>query len=117
MNSMCCMAFFLARLSFSVSFAFASFRYVHVLKCVHIGLPMSMYGRCSRTMRLAFSCFAFLLKSQGWPSSGSLTVRSNAKPGSTCLNRFLLRVSSAVTLGGEYISDTMRVHDARASRL
>ena len=77
---------------------------------------MSMYGRCSRKMRLAFACFDFLLKSQGWPSSGSFTVKSNANPGNTCLNRFLLRVSSAVTLGGEYISEMMRVHEARASR-
>ena len=43
-----------------------------------------------------------------------MTVRSSAKPGST--SWFLVLVSSAVTRGGEYISDSRRLHALRFSR-
>ena len=40
------------------------------------------------------------------PSPGSKTVKSNANPGRTCW--FLQRFNSAVTPGGEYVSDMVR---------
>ena len=112
-NSMCLIALRLALRMASTSEDLDSLRYCQVLKWVHSGLPISMSGRCSLMTVRALSCLAGLLKSQGCPSAGSLTVKSNANPGKTCLDRFLLLLSSAVTRGGEYISDTMRVQDAR----
>ena len=59
----------------------AKFSAYQVLKCLHIGEPINMYGFCSRNSFRALSRLALMLKSQGRPSSGSLTVMSNANPG------------------------------------
>ena len=60
---------------------------------------MRRYGRCCRTRARARMRLDSTLKSHGAPSSGSLTVRSNANPGRICF-MWLLRMSSVI-LGGE----------------
>ena len=70
---------------------------------------MSIEGFCFLSMALAFSLLSFWLKSQGKPSSGSITIRSSASPGAMCFHWPSL--ISLVILGGEYISETMTLVD------
>ena len=71
----------------------------NVENAVHIGEPMSSSGLYSRISRRAFSRLSRRVKSHGWPSSGSFTVMSNARPGARYLYR--PRLSSVVMRGGE----------------
>ena len=71
-----------------------------MLNAVHIGDPMSTYGRSLRSISLASSRLAGMLKSHGQPSSGSFTMMSKAKP--SVRNSFRDILISAVTLGGDY---------------
>ena len=115
MNSRCITAFALAALIFSGFLLRASLRAMKVQKALHSGEPMTMYGFCDLTIFIALSCFLQSLKSHGRPSSGSTTVRSSANPGTRCLWPIFL--SSAVTRGGEYISEMIFRPAFCASRL
>ena len=116
MKSMCTFAFRRAGINFSGSVALAALRCCQVLKCVHPGDPIRRYGFCSRKSFRARSRLCASEKSHGRPSYGSVTVKSSANPGIRCLKLRRLRCSSAVTRGGEYISDTTRRAAVRASR-
>ena len=86
----------------------------HVQNAVHMGEPISRTGRECCSSSRALVLFDFSEKSHGMPSSGSLTVRSRARPGVRFLN--LLLMISKVMRGGEYISDTIRLMARRLSR-
>ena len=96
---MCSTAFAFASRAFAVLPNLAVLRCCQEQKAVHMGDPISKYGRCLRRISRALSRLALTLKSQGLPSSGSLTVMSKARPG--VRNSFLDFAISAVTLGGE----------------
>ena len=114
-KSMCLIARAIALRIFSGSLVLRAFKACHAEKAVQHGDPMSMYGLFSRMSRMALDRLPLLEKSHGMLSSGSLTVRSRAKPGTRLRQVHGLRRSSSVTRGGEYISATV-AFDAAGSQ-
>ena len=80
---------------------------------VHIGDPISSWGRCTSKSFSASSNLARLLKSQGSPFEFDV-VRSSAIPG--IVPSLGCRFAVAMTLGAECTSDTIALNRLVASR-
>ena len=66
---------------FSRSLVLSAFRACKAEKALQQGDPMTIYGLFSRINFMALDRLPLLEKSQGMLSSGELTVRSRANPG------------------------------------